>query len=446
MSSKPPLLTPVLRWVLVALVIANTAGEMVYTLIPIYLSRLGASPAQIGLVFTTSSIFLVGLQFFGGWISDRLGRLITIAIGSVIASLGYLGYFLAPSWPWIIPAMCMDFVSGALVGPSFSALVAEQSLPEHRGKTFGVMRGAVLTVTIVGPLLGGFLADRTGFKLFLGIGFVMYFSAALLRIWLAWRFRGQRYSSTDAQKVTFRGNLRGMIVLLVGGGILTWILITDGVRDIAFNLSSDLLPVFLTTIIGMTVAQVGIFRSIRGVATVLTTLGAGWLSDRLGEHRIIFTGFFVQALGLFLLILSGPANWVWNINMDTGTQFGQILFTISPQSLLLIASGLVIGAGIGLLFPAFDSLISKAVPPKMRGMAYGLFDSSRSILAMPMPAIGGVLWEHISPTAPFLLTALMNFFCAFPAWLKLRISPKSLPTSTIEEAPALIIDGKASSD
>jgi MFS family permease len=201
-----------------------------------------------------------------------------------------------------------------------------------------------------------------------------------------------------------------MFGLLGAGGILTWILITDGGRDIAFNLSSELLPVYLSAVAGLTVSQVGIFRALRGGAMVLSTLGSGWLTDRLGESRTIIFGFFFQAAGLSLMTLSnGPIG--------------------------LSVSALIFGAGIGMLFPAFDSLISKAVPEKMRGMAYGLFDSSRSILAMPGPLVGGILWERLSPRIPFLLTAIINLACAIPAVEKLRAqSPSPAPIKTLTES------------
>jgi MFS transporter, DHA1 family, multidrug resistance protein len=412
MPGKPPLLNAILRWVLTALIIANIASEMVYTLLPVYLSKLGATPVQIGLVFTGGGVFIALLQFVGGWISDRLGRLRAIAIGSLIASLGYLGFWLAPSWPWILPSLCLEFVSSALVGPSFSALIAEQSAPENRGKTFGIMRSALMVVTIVGPLAGGFLSNLSGFKTMLGLAFFLYFSAAITRIWIARRYPPLPAPAEAAPApAAFFANFRIMFGLLIGGGILTWILITDGGRDIAFNLSSELLPVYLTTWVGLSVMQVGMFRALRGGASIIASLGAGWLTDHLGESFTLICGFLLQAAGLCLVVLlTGLAG--------------------------LITAGVIFGAGIGMLFPAFDTLISKSVPDKMRGMAYGLFDSSRSLLAMPGPWVGGELWERISPRAPFLLTALLNLLCIIPAAFKLRVHQSEndpVPASAFSE-------------
>ena len=59
------LLTPLMRWFIFAMVLANIAGSMYIILLPIYLTELGASVVQVGLVFTLSSVVILILQVFG---------------------------------------------------------------------------------------------------------------------------------------------------------------------------------------------------------------------------------------------------------------------------------------------------------------------------------------------------------------------------------------------
>ena len=51
-TDKQPLLTPIMRWFMFAMVLANIAGSMFPILLPIYLTELGASIGQVGIVFT----------------------------------------------------------------------------------------------------------------------------------------------------------------------------------------------------------------------------------------------------------------------------------------------------------------------------------------------------------------------------------------------------------
>ncbi|MFN2146286.1 MAG: MFS transporter, partial [Anaerolineales bacterium] len=88
-KQKEKLLTPILVWFMVAMVLANTAGSMQGMMLPLFVSNLGASVAQIGLVFTLSNIVPLILQVFGGWFSDNYGRLRAVAIGSVGGVAGH---------------------------------------------------------------------------------------------------------------------------------------------------------------------------------------------------------------------------------------------------------------------------------------------------------------------------------------------------------------------
>jgi MFS family permease len=132
------LLTPLVRWFLFAMVLANIAGSMYQMLLPIYLTNLGASVAQVGLVFTLSSIVIFILQIFGGWVSDSIGRLRTIAIGSVGGIVGFSAMLVANSWQWMLVAIAISQIPYALVGPSFGAFIAENSSEANRGRVYGI--------------------------------------------------------------------------------------------------------------------------------------------------------------------------------------------------------------------------------------------------------------------------------------------------------------------
>jgi predicted MFS family arabinose efflux permease len=48
------------------------------------------------------------------------------------------------------------------------------------------------------------------------------------------------------------------------------------------------------------------------------------------------------------------------------------------------------------------------VPPEQRGTAYGLFNAAIGFSALPASVIAGVLWQTISPAAPFALGAFLS--------------------------------------
>ena len=81
----------------------------------------------------------------------------------------------------------------------------------------------------------------------------------------------------------------------------------------------------------------------------------------------------------------------------------------------------IAGIGVGLATPAYQSLISKAVPQRLRGVAFGLFSTSLGLVSLPAPLIGGYLWEKVNPQFPFMLTAFISLLSIIPVWFKFKV-------------------------
>ncbi len=393
-----------LRWFMLAMILANIAGQMIYSMLSLYLIDLGASVGQVGLAFTIASIVPIILQIFGGWLSDTVGRLRAIAIGSAISVFGYLVFFISPTWEWVMLGLCVEFVSGSFVGPSFSAYIAEQSDEATRGRVYGLTSGIYMVVTVIGPTLAGMLAYRFNFRYMFVVAFVFYALATVVRIWMA---LSERFKPSHApEKPTWNGlstQLKAMFGLLFAGGILTWIWITDAIGDTAFNMIGELFPIYLSDVGKLTVEHIGLLGSAWGIASILASFLGGWLSDKWSERSIIASGFLLVSLGLFAMVLS-------------------------RSSIGFLGSRILDGFGSGLLMPSYNSLISKVVPEDKRGLAFGFFGTSKGILSLPMPWIGAQLWERFTPQIPFWITAMVCAITIPIAWVKFILPKINNPT------------------
>ena len=396
-----------LRWFMLAMILANIAGQMIYSMLSLYLIDLGASVGQVGLVFTIASLIPIILQIFGGWLSDTVGRLRAIAIGSAISVFGYLVFFISPSWEWVMLGLCVEFVSGSFVGPSFSAYIAEQSDESTRGRVYGITSGIYMVVTVIGPTLAGMLAYRMNFRFMFVIAFIFYLLATIVRIWMA---LSERFKPSRApEKPTWNGlsiQLKAMFGLLFAGGILTWIWITDAIGDTAFNMIGELFPIYLSDVGKLTVEHIGLLGSAWGISSILASFLGGWLSDKWSERSIIASGFLLITLGLFAMVMS-------------------------RSSVAFLGSRILDGFGSGLLMPSYNSLISKVVPENKRGLAFGFFGTSLGILSLPMPWIGAQLWEQFTPQVPFWVTAMVCAVTIPIAWVKF-VQPKSNIPAPVE--------------
>ncbi len=402
-AKKQPLLSGALVLFLTAMIFANIGGNMYGPLMPLYLRDLNATVAQVGLFFTLSQIIPLLLQIVGGWVSDRLGRLRAIAIGSTVGVFTYIPLILAPTWQWLLLGEGLGAVTRSLVGPSFDAFVAEHSTEQNRAKVFGVTQALFMIVSVVGPPLGGWMASAYGFKGMLIVAAGFYIIATLIRVGMAREASKSGKSAAKALTLdSLKENLSSMFGLMFAGGLITWILITDGIRDTSFALSMNLMPVYLQEFGKVTVSQYGWMSSLFGMGMMTLTIPGGWLADKIGERFVIAIGMFAVSISLFILVLT-PAAMLW----------------------LYFAGWTLAGMGVGLMSPAYQSLISKSVPQSLRGTAFGLFSASLGIISLPMPWIGGQLWESVNPRLPFLITAAVVMLSIIPVLMKFHLPAKT---------------------
>lgn len=409
-KKEEPLLSNLLKLFMVAMVLANIAGNMYGSLLPLYLKSLNASVVQVGLFFTISRIIPLVLQILGGWISDTLGRLRSIAMGSVAGMFSYIGLIVAPTWQWVLLGEGLGAVTRSLIGPSFSAFIAEQSSEENRARVFGITESIFMLVVVIGPPLGGWLADAYGFKLMLIASGLLYSVAAVIRISMA--RTAAKGAEAHPEKLSFsnlKGKLGAMGGLLLAGGVMTWILITDGVRDIAFTMSFTLESLYLEEVGGLSMRQIGLLSSVFGIFNMITTIPAGRLADKKGERVAIVSGFLLTFVALLVFL---------NVYTFGGYAIAWAFF----------------GVGVGLMSPAYQSLTSKVVPEKLRGTAFGLLHSSLGLFSLPAPAIGARLWDRYSPRTPFMITAVISLFTVIPAWFKFRVPEEGEGASKTAEA------------
>jgi MFS family permease len=249
---------------------------------------------------------------------------------------------------------------------------------------------------IVGPPLGGFLAEQFGFRLMFLVAAILYTLAAGVRIWMATTMASTQPSkSQDLSWHSFKSSVSTLLSMIAGGGIITWIFLTDGVRDAAYQLSREIEPLYLEQIGGLGAQEIGMVWSIFSIAMLATPVISGRMSDRYGERVPISAGFFLifVAFSIFLNVTGFvPFAVVWAI----------------------------FGLGVGLLSPAYSSLISKVVPHSRLGAFHGLFYGSIGLLSLPAPYLGTLMWEKIDPKAPFVVAAAVSVLTIIPIWLKFK--------------------------
>ena len=294
-------------------------------------------------------------------------------------------------------AIAVSQIPYALVGPSFGAFIAENSTQDNRGRVYGITDTIYQITGVIGPPLGGFIAGVYGFKPMLFVAAIFYTLAAGERIWMATNMRSPEEPSP--QKLTtksFKSSLTLMVGMVLSGGVVTWIFITDGVRDIAFRLSNELQPLYLEQIAGIPIVQIGLLGAIFSIGMMFTPILSGRISDKYGERVPISLGF--------LMIF-----------------FAYLIFIQVSDFIGFAITWAIFGVSVGLLSPAYQSLVSKVVPQKNLGIFTGMFRSSLGLISLPAPLIGAQLWTRFNPRVPFIITAILALISVIPTWFKFKI-------------------------
>ncbi|OPZ50381.1 MAG: Hexuronate transporter [Firmicutes bacterium ADurb.BinA052] len=392
------LFTPALLVFMAGMILANIAGAMNGSLMPLYVQSLGADTKQIGLFFTASAVAPLVLQIVGGFVSDSIGRLKAVAIGSIAGSIGYVLYAVAPVWGWLLVGHAVASLAGCFVAPSFQAFIAEQSTEKTRARVFAVSESAFAVVGIVGPPIGGFLSQRYGFRLMFVAAGALYLAATVIRMAMAVRSRNRLSSTYHApQKMTLaclKSSMGAMVALVLSGGVMTWLFLSDSVNDVAFSIANHFDPIYQSNIIGMSNIQITWVISAFSIVRMIALPFGGVFADKAGERAGICLGHLLCGLGGALFLL--------------GTAY--------PHFVLVWA---LYGLGVALLSPAYNSLVSKEVPIGMRGTAFGLVSTTLGIASLPAPYIGGLMWARFGPKAPFVLPLLASLSMAAILWFKL---------------------------
>lgn len=182
-------------WVLVGATFVNRFGVFVVPFLTLFITRNGNTAAQAGYAAAAYSLGGFVAAWIGGWMADRLGRNVTMAVSSFAGAVCMI--CMSQAVDWRVLAL-LAFITGAIneAGhPASAALVQDLVPPEQRVMAFAVQRFAVNLGWSLGPATAGFLAEHSFFWLFV----VDAATSAFFGI-IAWLFlpRGRRTPAEHA--------------------------------------------------------------------------------------------------------------------------------------------------------------------------------------------------------------------------------------------------------
>ena len=360
----------------------DVASEMLYPIIPIFLTvTLGAPVAFLGLIEGiaegTASLMKVG----SGWYSDRLSvRRPLVAAGYGLSAVGKVLLATAFHWPQVLIARTTDrFGKGVRTSPR-DALIADSSLPEVYGRSFGFHRAADTAGAVLGPLIGLAILQIVGQNHLRPI-LLAATVPGVLSVGLLVFVRERRRPPQPVAKATGSAKLD-----LSGASPVFWMFLSVSLL-FALGNSSDTFLILRAKDLGLSLSIVILMSVLYNASYSLLSLPAGIVADRIGKRRLVTGGFFVYGLVYMGFALVGQGSAVWPLFLVYGVYMA---FTDGQAR----------------------AMVAELSPEERRGTFLGLYHTGIGLMAVAASVLAGVLWDVVGKPAPFWLGASTGFAAA----------------------------------
>lgn len=336
--------------------------------LPKYLETLGAPVSAIGL-FGTAEDFLDGAyQYPGGWLADTYGRRRALETVLVIASAGYVIYYIAPTWPMLFVGLLFVSAWNSMGQPTLLAVVGD-ALPAARRTVGFTVQAVIRRIPLaIAPTLGGLAIAAFGVRSGVRVGLVatVVMTAATLTVVARVRIpvvRDREPTGIQGVWTSFPRPLR-------------WLLASDVLVRTCDGLVDVFLVLYTTEIVGVTAPQFGALVGVQAVTSVVSYLPAARLANRTGRKPFVIATFL--AFALFPLAV------------------------VASHSFATLTGAFVVGGLRELGEPARKALIVTVVAPHLRARSIGLYYLVRSMAVAPAAFVGGLLWQ-VHPSLPFVI-------------------------------------------
>lgn len=366
--------------VLLAVIFMNIAGfGLVIPLLPFFGQAFGAEPWEITLLFSAFSLGQFLGEPFWGRLSDRIGRRPVLIVTILAGAAAYIALAFSPN---IVAAWIVRFLGGFFSGniSTLQGCMADISAPEDRAGRMGVMGSAFSLGFMVGPALGGLLAQPqlgpVGFQLPLFAAAVFGAASALGVIFFVRESAPVRDEHhARSQGAAFREAFSNPVIVRI---LIIGFVVTSGFAGIEATYG-----LWTEHRFGWGPRQIGMaFFFIGFLGAFMQGVASGRLARRFGEASVLTAGLVLMAAGLITQYAS--PNW--------------------PVAMLGFA---LVCIGQSICFPNLSALTSRSTPPDRQGEMLGVQMSTGALGRIGGPIYAGQLFSLVSPGAPFLLTAAL---------------------------------------
>lgn len=357
--------------------------SLVMPFLPVYIEQLGTAKSQVdlfsGLAISVTAFAAAIVSPLWGNLADRKGRRLMMvrAAAGMTVTMGSLAF--VPNVYWLL---IMRFMTGVLSGyiPNATALIASQAPKEKSGWALGTLATGAVAGNLIGPLIGGMLAQWFGLRnVFIITGIILLICTILTILMVK-----EDFDLIEKADIVSMSELRQRIDHMP---ILVGLFISSLILQLGATSISPILTLYIRDLNGSssnTLFISGLIVSVAGVSAIISSPTLGKIGDRIGNHKVLLAGLILS----FVCFI--PMAFV-----RTPFQLGVLRFFL--------------GFSTGALMPSINTLISKISPPEgvSRIFSYNqMFNNFGQVIG---PMLGSTVAHSMGYPSVFLVTSLCVF-------------------------------------
>jgi len=359
-------------------VLANFAGGLIQNYTSVYAVELGADPVELGSLRSIGDLVNAFLSAPTGWLADRYGL--------ILEALVPLGYALSWNWQMLVVPMIFSSVTMVITYPLERIILANALKGEDRATGFGIFSSISQISLIFAPIIAGVIVTWLGGISAASIQPLYIISFIILSSMLI--YVSSRLQEPKAKLAKNEESfLKNFLELASRREVRKWLLI-EILGSFAFGATMPFIMVYAVEVKQADAMILGFMGSAMNIVSILTSIPVGRMGDRIGRKKTIMLlrpAFYAS----YLLLLAAP----------------------SPEILILSF------ALRGVLWSTFNVWMTirlEIVPADQRGRWMGTINTLRSIVRIPAPIVGGILWTYIDPSFPFIMLLLVDILVRMP--------------------------------